>query len=65
LAQKGNQFWNYERYYLHKMKIPTGAEKLQSNLFEVIRWTKTQIYCQGTISEMCPCSAMDCQVGCD
>jgi hypothetical protein len=65
LAQKWNQSWNYERYYLHTLKIPTGAEKLQPKLHEVIGGPKTKIYCQGTISEMCLCSATDCQIGCD
>jgi cell fate regulator YaaT (PSP1 superfamily) len=38
------------------MKISTGAEKLQPKLCEMIGGRQTNIYCQGTISEMRPCS---------
>ena len=38
-----------------------GAENSMPKLWEVIRATKTRIYCQGTMSEMRPCSATACQ----
>jgi hypothetical protein len=63
--KKDVNFSNYESYYLRTLKILKGAEKLQPKLCEVTGGTKTKIYCKGTISEMRPCSAMDCQIGCE
>jgi hypothetical protein len=53
------------RIFIHcHMKISIGAEKLQAKLFEVIGGAQNK-HCQGTVSEMRPCSATDCQIGCD